>query len=100
MTPTTQLNQAGADFAQNLPEVNRPDAQPNPNPDSTVATAITAQIPHYVNTIQETAGVLKISTKSVRRLIDRNLLSASKGLRHIRITRKAIEDYLANTSKT
>lgn len=58
-----------------------------------------AQLPHIVFTITETATILKCHEKSVRRLIDRNLLSASRGLRHIRVTRQAILAYLANTSK-
>ncbi|MGD0816459.1 MAG: helix-turn-helix domain-containing protein [Verrucomicrobiota bacterium] len=58
-----------------------------------------ADLPYPINTIADTATFLKCSTKSVRRLIDKKLLSASKGLRHIRITREAILAYLANTSK-
>jgi hypothetical protein len=68
-------------------------------PNAAKADKFAADLPHVVNTIAETAFVLKCSEKSVRRLIDRKLLSASRGLRHIRITRHAILDYLARTSK-
>jgi hypothetical protein len=67
--------------------------------DAAATAKFPADLPHFVNTMSETAFVLRCSEKSVRRLIDRNLLSASKGLRHIRITRQAILDYLARTSK-
>lgn len=70
-----------------------------PDINTRAGTNISAPLPLYVNTIGQTAAVLQISTKSVRRLIDRNLLAASKGLRHIRVSRQAIEDYLARTSK-
>jgi excisionase family DNA binding protein len=66
---------------------------------TSAAPSLAADLPHFVNTISETAFVLKCSDKSVRRLIDRNLLCASKGLRHVRITRQAILAYLKNTSE-
>jgi hypothetical protein len=98
MNPTAKIEHAETDKASN--EVG-PVAVPS-ELDSLCATAankFAADLPHLVNTIPETAFVLKCSTKSVRRLIDRNLLAASKGLRCIRITRQAISDYLNKTSK-
>jgi excisionase family DNA binding protein len=50
-----------------------------------------------VYTVEETAGVLKISTKSVRRLLKRRLLSGSKALRKILIPRRQVEDFLKAT---
>jgi excisionase family DNA binding protein len=50
-----------------------------------------------VYTVEETAGVLKISTKSVRRLLKRRLLSGSKALRKILIPRQQVEDFLKAT---
>ena len=69
------------------------------NSDMSVSIGMNSHFPAYVNTIQETARGLKMSEKSVRRIIDRNLLSASRGLRHIKITGRAIAEYLAKTSK-
>ena len=43
---------------------------------------------------QEVAGMLGVSRKSVYRLADRGLLRASKALRHLRITRESLEDFL------
>jgi excisionase family DNA binding protein len=68
-------------------------------PNAAKADKFAADLPHVVNTIAETAFVLKCSEKSIRRLINRKLLAASRGLRHVRITRQAIMDYLARTSK-
>jgi len=50
-----------------------------------------------VYTIDDAATVLRISTKSVRRLIKRNLLSGSKALRKILIPRKQVENFLKST---
>ena len=50
-----------------------------------------------VYTVEEAAAVLRISTKSVRRLLDRRLLTGSKALRKILIPRKQIEDFLKAT---
>jgi excisionase family DNA binding protein len=50
-----------------------------------------------VYTIEETAAVLRISTKSVRRLIKRGLLTGSKALRKILIPRKQVEDFIKAT---
>lgn len=50
-----------------------------------------------VYTVEEAAAVLRISTKSVRRLLDRGLLTGSKALRKILIPRKQIEDFLKAT---
>jgi len=57
-----------------------------------------SELPRLAFSVQETAAMLNVSTKSVRRLIDRGLLSASRGLRHLRITRRSIDAYLATTS--
>lgn len=49
--------------------------------------------------VQETAKILGISEKSVRRLIDRRLLQPSTALRHLLIPRKEIERFLDETSR-
>jgi hypothetical protein len=56
------------------------------------------ELPQLVFTVKETATILKCSTKSVYRLIDRDLLKASTALRHIRITKRSLESFLTTTS--
>jgi excisionase family DNA binding protein len=48
--------------------------------------------------VQEAAQILGVSDKTVRRLIDRKLLRASRALRHLRIPKKEIERFLDETS--
>ena len=57
-----------------------------------------SHLPQLVYTVEETASILKVSNKSVYRLIDRGLLKASNALRHLRITHKSLEEFLAKTS--
>jgi excisionase family DNA binding protein len=56
-------------------------------------------LPQLVYTAAEAAVILKTSTKTIYRLVDRELLKASKALRHLRITRKSLEEFLAKTSE-
>jgi excisionase family DNA binding protein len=55
-------------------------------------------LPTLVYTVSETGAILKVTDKTVYRLVDRGLLKASKALRHLRITRKSLEEFLATTS--
>jgi excisionase family DNA binding protein len=48
--------------------------------------------------VQETAEMLGVSEKTVRRLIKRRLLHPSNALRHLLIPKKEIERFLAETS--
>jgi len=48
--------------------------------------------------VKETAQILGISEKTVRRLIDRKLLHPSRALRHLLISKKEIEHFLQTTS--
>lgn len=50
-----------------------------------------------VYTVEEVAAVLKISTKSVRRLLSRGFLSSSNALRKILIPRQQLEAFLKAT---
>ena len=50
-----------------------------------------------VYTVEEAAAVLKISTKSVRRLLARGFLTGSKALRKILIPRQQLEAFLTAT---
>jgi excisionase family DNA binding protein len=54
------------------------------------------QVPQYVFTAGETAAILKVTEKTVYRLVARRKLEAVKALRHLRITRKSLEAFLAN----
>ena len=60
------------------------------------ATEQTMPVP-LVYTVEEAAAVLKVSTKSIRRLIARGLLTGSKALRKILIPRTQIEAFLMAT---
>lgn len=55
-------------------------------------------LPELVYTASEAASILKVNQKTIYRLVDRNLLHASKALRHLRITRKSLEAFLINTA--
>jgi excisionase family DNA binding protein len=56
------------------------------------------ELPRLAYSVADTAFMLGVSEKSVRRLIDRNLLQASRALRHIRITKHSLDQFLASTS--
>lgn len=47
--------------------------------------------------VGETAAILGVSEKTVRRLISRKLLRSSRALRHLLIPKKEIERFLADT---
>jgi excisionase family DNA binding protein len=55
-----------------------------------------AQMPQLVFTAGETAAILKVTEKTVYRLVARQRLHAVKSLRHLRITRKSLDAFLAN----
>ncbi len=50
-----------------------------------------------VYTVAQAAIALNVSTKTVRRLLQRRLLTGSKALRKILIPRKQIEEFLKAT---
>jgi len=54
--------------------------------------------PQMVFTTEEVAAILKVSNKTVYRLVDRNFLRATKALRHLRITQKSLTEFLDTTS--
>lgn len=47
--------------------------------------------------VKEAAEILGVSEKTIRRLINRRLLRASRALRHLLIPRKEIERFLEET---
>lgn len=47
-----------------------------------------------VYTTKEAATRLKVSHKTIYRLVDRGLLKAAKTLRHLRITRESLDNFL------
>jgi excisionase family DNA binding protein len=53
------------------------------------------EVPRLAYSVREVAAMLNVSSKSVRRLVDRDLLKASRALRHLRITRVSLESFLA-----
>ena len=52
------------------------------------------KLPRLAYSINETALMLGLSEKTIRRLIDRQKLKANKSLRHIRISRTEINRFL------
>lgn len=50
--------------------------------------------PPLVHTVNEAAGALKLSSKTVRRLISRNKLRVVPGIRHHRITHLSLLEYV------
>jgi hypothetical protein len=53
-------------------------------------------LPQLVFTAGETAALLKVTEKTVYRLVARKKLYAIKSLRHLRIPRASLEKFLAN----
>jgi len=51
-----------------------------------------------VYTVEETAEILKVSQKTVYRLVDRKMLHAIKALRHLRITKKSLDQFIATSN--
>lgn len=49
--------------------------------------------------IKEAAVYLNLSEKSVRRLIERKLITASRGTRHYRLSRETLEDYKTKAAR-
>lgn len=49
-------------------------------------------------TSQEAAQMLAVTPKTIYRLVDRGLLKSSKALRHLRITRQSLEQFMVETS--
>lgn len=62
-----------------------------------VPEPVDQEFPRLANSAQETARVLGICDKSVRRLILRGLIRPSRALRHILIPKEEIERFLRDT---
>jgi excisionase family DNA binding protein len=77
-----------APCADTLLEHFRGDAQPSPT-----------GLPRLAFSVRETALMLGVCEKTVRRLLDRGLLKASRALRHKLIHRNEIERFLRDTSE-
>ena len=57
-----------------------------------------SRTPRLAFSVRETADALGISEKTVRRLVFRRLLNPSRALRHLLISKKEVERFLADTS--
>ena len=55
------------------------------------------RIPRVAFSVKETAEVLGVSEKTVRRLVTRQLLRPSRALRHLLISKKEVDRFLAET---
>ena len=54
--------------------------------------------PRLFYSVGEVSEMFGISTKSVYRLLDRGLLKSSSALRHKRISRLSIDEFIAKTT--
>lgn len=64
----------------------------------TEVTKVAPALPRLAYSLKEAAQILGISEKSVRRLVDRNLLRPSRALRHLLIPHSEIERFLHETA--
>ena len=55
-------------------------------------------LPQLVFRAGEAAAALKVSVKSVYRLVQRGKLSSLKSIRHLRIPRESLEQFVAKNS--
>lgn len=55
------------------------------------------KMPQLVFTTGEAAALLKVSEKTVYRLVQRGKLGAVKYLRHLRITSRSLEAFVSNS---
>lgn len=58
-------------------------------------TEAQANAPALVYTVTEAAAILKVDEKTIRRLVARGLLKANRAIRHLRIPRQSIEQFVA-----
>ncbi len=54
--------------------------------------------PRLLYSVGEVSGMFGISAKSVYRLLDRGLLKSSSALRHKRISKASIDEFIAKTT--
>jgi excisionase family DNA binding protein len=59
----------------------------------------TAHLPQAVFTVPQVSWALQVTPKTVYRLVARGKLRALPAIRHVRITRRSLEQFLANASK-
>jgi hypothetical protein len=81
------------------PEVQMVPVEKSTQPAKNGCSASEREIHVTVYTTREVATILKLTPKSVYRLVDRGLLKRSIALRHLRITKKSIEEFLTKTTK-
>ena len=60
--------------------------------------ALPPRPPRLAFSVRETAEALGVSEKTIRRLIDRQLLNPSRALRHLLISKKEVERFLEETT--
>ena len=65
--------------------------------DTTAQPPLNGTQPRLAYSVQETARMLGVCDKSIRRLILRGLLRPSRALRHIRIPKQEIDRFLSDT---
>jgi excisionase family DNA binding protein len=93
MNPLYSLNFQSATQPPAAPAV---PSQPPANGSVGIFASATKSVP-LVYTVEEAAAALNVSTKTIRRLLDRGILTASKALRKKLIPRSQIEGFLKAT---
>ena len=68
------------------------------SPEAAAIAHINDGVQRLAFSVNETAEILGVSDKTVRRLISRKLLHPSRALRHLLIPKKEIERFLDDTS--
>jgi len=88
------------EFADERRGNGQPPGRPTGAEDGSISLA-EAQLPpapdRMAFSLKETAGVLGVSEKTVRRLVARRLLRPSRALRHLLIAKREIERFLEET---
>lgn len=57
------------------------------------------QLPRLAYKLKESAQIIGVSEKSIRRAIDRGLLKPSRAFRHVLISATELEAFLKNTTE-
>jgi excisionase family DNA binding protein len=84
-------------FQPVLPQNPVPAPTGHPPVSTPVAVTVGANPSSLVYTVQEAAAALHVNPKTIRRLLDRGVLTASKALRKKLIPRSQIEGFLKAT---
>jgi excisionase family DNA binding protein len=100
VTINGQLTFSGAELERLLKAALPPVAAPAPQASATDWPKEASGLPRLAFSVNETAAMLGISYMTVYRLLNRGLLKCSSALRRKMISKKEIERFLKDTSKS